>query len=358
MKIKLNLLPLAIVCAFLFTFLFSCQKELVSPTIYPVIPTTIDSALLVKSIKSISINNQGGYSPKDSIIEFYTYDTVAHTITLTWDNVSSEIFGFATKAVAKYNAKGLLAGITTTYLPGTLPDAFNTQDINYAYDAENVLQNISGKKTDGSSFSTNFSKQLLSSSNYKLSWQDGIATDSLHLTLREALFNKDGKCIQNTNSFFTSGNSQFYPYITKDTITYDGNGSVLKVTVTDIDVRNNTTDTYVLHEYPTRLGNGGQLYNQRQALLNGIAEMPFADGDLDGDELGLLSRSLHNEERQYSKFPFATANAVYWGANGSTINEAITGENTIDSKGRLTKMKTFEQDDRIVYGKLEINYYK
>jgi hypothetical protein len=88
--------------------------------------------------------------------------------------------------------------------------------------------------------------------------------------------------------------------------------------------------------------------------MNGVANMPFFDGDSNNGILGALSYNLDYESLQYLKYPIQTA-YVHW--LGTDYNFNATSE--FDSRGRLIKFQGFYTDLVLAKNNIyKIKYYK
>ena len=124
-----------------------------------------------------------------------------------------------------------------------------------------------------------------------------------------------------------------------------------------IDTAAKTNETKTTCEFITRESKGDQLYNQHQALLNGIANIPFGE-DLFAQHhiAGILSFFLGGlEPMEYSKFPYKTA-SVYNGLRN--VYEETVGTSEFDTKSRLIKLRGFFRDADLIPYEWKITYYK
>jgi hypothetical protein len=342
----------------------SCQKEinidLENPP--PVPPEIQDSTLLIKSITLVW---DVGSPDEDSVIEYYSYDTVNKKIILTWNDPSGE-FPAGSSAELNYNGKGLLSHIAYKYSNGYTPDDEDKSAVDLIYDADNVLQKITVKLYGGKSETTLFQKTILPANKYQLDWTEPLAFFSSNDSARlQAIFDIDGKCIRRSliYSYATildnDGNPVSYTQIRNtDSSIFDANGSISKVITNSIDTFRHTNETIVSGEFISRESKGDQLYNQQQALLNGIANIPFL-----GDESGSLrtlagilsSFSGDWEPLEYSKFPFQTARIYNW---DTKQYDSFTAVSEFDNRSRLIKFKGFFADSYLIPMEYKISYYK
>ena len=328
----------------------SCQREIDFTGINPVTEYVKDSTLLIKSVTSLWDNGQ------DSIVENYSYDSINRKITLTWNDPSSSNIQDGTIAEFSYNNNWMISHAQYIYPAGYLPQAGEYTTIDILYDAEKTLQKITVNYGDGSSESKVYSKTLLPSGNYRLSWDE---SDPGYPFFRRAEFNADGRNITSIVDYSyvaettPAGDDVFTNVIVTDSLFYDASGSLRKIIRNEVDTLRHTNQSYVSYDFSTRLTRGDQLYNQRQAIMNGIANMPFFDPDSNADLFGVLTFSLENEQWQYLKYPVQTAD-MRWLGN----NYHFTGSSEFDTMNRLIKFKGFLLDLGLTEGAIKIKYYK
>jgi hypothetical protein len=333
--------------------LASCQKD-VDPggPVLPIPDEVKDSTFL---IKQLSFAYDIGSPTEDSIIETFFYDTVNKKIVITWDGPDDNYIPPGTDGELGYNAKGLLSHITYKYPGDYIPQVYDYKTIDITYDAQNVLQKIVVENGVGDFDSRTFTKTALPAGNYQLTWNEiGYDEDS---SFRRVEFDNDNKAIVNYTEYFyypSPGDPARYKTILIDSFAYDAGGSVTKVFKKVDDVDQNISLDFILYEY-VRQTKGDQLYNQRQVLMNGLANIPF--GDYDGiieDAFGILSFTLGYDYLQYSKYPVQTTKArLYDGSFKDFISSS-----TFDSKNRLTKFTGFFHDYDLDPIEYRVKYYK
>jgi hypothetical protein len=333
--------------------LTSCQKG-AEPGDLPAIPDEVkDSTLLIKRL-SYAYNIGEPY--EDSLIETFSYDTVNRKIIITWITPVDNYPVTGTRAEFIYNAKGLISDIVYTYPVGYIPQAYDYTEINFTYDAENILQKIVAQDGDGTIESGTFTRTKLSSGNYQLTWSD-VAGDDEDSTFRRAEFDKDGKAIISYIEYFyhaSPGDTNVYKTTFLDSIVYDAGGSVVKVFRKVEDASQNISLDFTFYEY-SRHTKGDQLYNQRQVLMNGIANIPFGDyDDILEDAFGILSFSAAYESILYSKYPVQSVKGRM--SDGSF--QTFSSNPTFDSKNRLVKLPAFFHDYGFEPTEYRISYYK
>lgn len=336
--------------------LASCQKEIDinDPDIIP--EEVKDSTLLIKSITLLA---NRGLPDEDSVTEHYSYDTINKKIILTWYDRSGSWYADGTSAELSYTNKGLLYHVAYKYPLGFTPWDYDYNTIDIVYDPENVLQKITVKYSNGSIESKLFTKAILSGGKYQLSWDESNSGPD-DIVLRRAVFDAAGKNIINAteHSFIAetspAGDNIFTNFITTDSLFYDASGNVSKIVRNEVDTLRHTTDSYIFYEF-VRQTKGDQLYNHRQTIMNGIANMPFGDPDAPvEDAFGILSFSLDYEYQQYAKYPIQTAKARMW--DGSYKD--FTASSDFDNKNRLTKFVWFFHDYDLEPIEYRIRYYK
>jgi hypothetical protein len=249
-----------------------------------------------------------------------------------------------------------LVNATYNYPPGYIPWDFDYDIIDLSYDADDVLQNITTRYSNGSEESVAFTKTTHPGGEYRLTWHER-SSDTGDSTFRKVEFDKQGNAFINyaENFYYSSpGSPDLSRYAIEDSITYDAGGSATKV-IRKADHDGTADDLeYTLYEY-TRHAKGDQLFNQRQVLLNGIANIPFGDFDnIVAEAFGILSFGLEYESRQYSKYPVQMVKARMW--DGTFKN--FTSNSEFDSKNRLTKFTGFFHDNDLEPIEYTISYYK
>ena len=331
----------------------SCQREVDFTDTDPVTEYVRDSTLLIKSVSLYDLGLQ------DSISETYSYDSINRKITLTFSNPSASIFPDGTVAELSYNSDWMISHAKYTYPAGYTPQAGDYNTVDVVYDAEKILQRITVNYSDGSVETKIYTKTSLTSGNYQLSWDEsasGFPNDNL---LRRAVFNTAGKNIINVveHSFIAAtspgGNDVFTNRITSDTLFYDPGGNVSKIIRNETDTLLHTSQSFVSYNFSSRQTRGDQLYNQRQAIIRGIANMPFFDPDSDVELFGVLAASLENEQWQYLKYPIQSADIHWLGSDYHFVSSSV-----FDSMNRLTEFKGFALDIGINDRIFKIKYYK
>ena len=335
--------------------LTSCQKgvdiDLDNP---PPIPEEVkDSTLLIKSIKAVW---DIGLPNEDSLIEYYSYDTINRKLTITWRDENGDYVPDSSKVELSYNTKGHLVNASYHYPAGYVPWDFDYNTINIEYDGNNVLQKVMVKYMDGSQESAVFNRTtILADNGYQLTWNETMLEDDS--IFRKAIFDKEGKAVVSYIEHYyhpTPGLPEIDTTIARDSIAYDAGGSVIQVFTRSEFKRTNELWDYKLYEF-TRQTKGDQLYNQRKLIMNGIDNMPFGDYDsMIADAFGVLSFSLNYENWQYSKYPCQTVRARMY--DGSFKN--FTSNPTFDNKNRLTKFTGFFHDYDLEPIEYSITYYK
>jgi hypothetical protein len=347
---KLRLSPVLLIIV----VITSCQREITITDINSVHDYVRDSTLLIKSVTLY----ENSLTP-DTIVETYSYDSINRKITLTWNDPTASNFPDGTMAELSYNSNWMISHAKYIYPAGYTPQAWDYNTIDVVYDAEKILQKITVNYSDGSVESKVYTKTSLASGNYQLSWDEsnqGLPDDRV---LRRAVFNADGKNIISVveHSFIAAtspgGDDIFTNYITSDTLFYDAAGNISKIIRNERDTLLHTSQSFVSYNFSVRQTRGDQLYNQRQAIMRGIANMPFFDHDSDSDLFGILAYSLGNEQWQYLKYPVQTAD-IHW--LGSDYHFIALSE--FDSMNRLTKFKGFALDIGLIERVFKIKYYK
>lgn len=346
---------LFIFSVFVLLILTSCQKgvdiDLNNPP--PIPDEVMDSTLLIKSLKVVG----GGVGDKDSLIEFYSYDTVNRKITITWQDDNEDFIGNGSKAELSYNEKGLLIQAQYIYPAGYVPWDFDYNTIDLSYDNGNVLQRVTSKYMNGEVEEFVFTKTVHADGHYRLTWNSGEINPG-DSTFRKVEFDKNGNAITSytENHFYPSpGNPERKVSYYFDSLAYNAAGEV-----EEIFRRKNFPDpipdeNFTFYEFSSRKTKGDQLYNHRQVLLNGIANIPFWDLDVVAtDGFGLLSFLMDYENIQYSKTPAQMIRARMW--DGTFENFTVVSE--LDNKDRLTKFTGFFQDYELEPMEYTIEYYK
>ena len=346
----------------MFLVLASCQKEIDLAATDPNIAGANDSTLLIKSITLVNYDINTGVAEGDSIIEHYSYDTVNRKVILSWENYSGDI-PENLKEELSYNNQNLLSRIEYKYPAGYRPADNDYSAIEISYDAGNVLKKSVVNFANGSSEARTFNKKFLSSGNYQLEWLERPLTTGSDKTKRSAIFDSKGKNIIRVTEFSYprvvtgTGNDIYTNIIITDSLSYDANGGLHKLFTNVIDTLSHTNENYISCEFISRLTKGGQLYNQRQALLNGIAAIPFGEvDDWFRYSFGILNFFPEGiEPLEYSRYPFITARVYDY---NTRIYKEFTASSEIDSKGRLLKFKGFFNDSDLIPQEYKIAYFK
>ncbi|WP_276503711.1 hypothetical protein [Terrimonas pollutisoli] len=347
--------------------LASCQKEvdidLENP---PPVPSEVqDSTLLIKSIKINSLDPVSGLPDGgDTIKEDYFYDTVNRKIIMTLDQVASSQYLTGAGVEHTYDANGLLTNVLYKYKNGYIPEGDDRISVRLSYDADKIIQKITLYYFNGNTRSTLFRKTLLSENKYRLDWGEptiiaiGGARDTVSAS---AVFDKAGKCLTSEysysyNTVIGGGEDAYTKIIYRDSLVYDANGSVTKVVENYIDTLNHENITFVACEFTARHTKGDQLFNMRQILLNGIANIPFGEDMFHGSITGVLSFFPDGyEPLEYSKYPFQFAKVF----NSQTNQyDNFTAISELDNKDRLIKFRGFLNDVELIPYQYEISYYK
>lgn len=332
----------------------SCQKE-IDPTDPDLIPDEVkDSTLLIKSI-SHKMFDEAGVPYEDSVTEYYSYDTLNKKIILTWLDNSGE-FPVGTSTELNYNDKGLLAHIDYKYSSGYTPTADDRSAADLIYDADKVLQKITYKLYGGKTGVTMFSKTMLTSGGYQLNWSEPFfvfqGSDSAKV---HAIFEADGRYVVSSYSYSTSSTQ----IINTDTVVYNADGSVTKIISNHIDTSSHIDETYTTCEFISRSSKGDELYNQRQLVLKGIANIPFLGYELFGSNggfAGILSFFPGDvESLEYTRHPFQSAKILDWQTK-QYVN--VSGISEFDNKDRLTKFSGFTADFEPIPTEWKITYFK
>lgn len=261
----------------------SCQKG-IDPDNPPVIPDKItDSTLLIKSITTKVFDPISGLPGEDSIKENYFYDTVNRKIIIKVDHAASSPYINEAEVEHSYDANGLLINVSYKYRNGYLPADDDKISVKLDYDANKVIQKIAIRYQNGDTRNVIFEKTAYSANKYKLSWQEPLWTSQgEHTADVNAVFNEAGNLFRTEyiHSYNTSSGGGVEAYarnISIDSLYYDGNGSVNKVEETYIDSLYNINETVIGCEFNSRQSKGDQLFNLRQVMLNGIANIPFGE---------------------------------------------------------------------------------
>lgn len=343
--------------------LVSCQKEidLQDPDI-EIPPGVLDSTLLVKSLERV----WGIGTPEiDSSLLTFNYDTVNRKISIRFSAPHADPGNSAlpdgTEIVHSYNDKGLLSHILYNYPSGYIPYDYDYKTVDIVYDADKIVKSIAYKDGNDVTKQVSFTKTALAAGSYKLSWvivyeeADPSQSFSFH---RSASFTADGKNILNTIENFQNEEtspSQFEMVsqgMEIDSLVYDANGSVSKIFKKLKDENGNIITELTSYDFTKRYAKGDQLYNQRQAVLNGIANIPFGDYD----EFGIFyNDNIDLEFLQYSKYPIQQTIIGRWqDMSYYTFNSS----SSFDSKDRLAVFRGFFNDFEIYPEFYKIAYYK
>jgi hypothetical protein len=338
--------------------IISCQKGVDEILTEPIPDEVKDSTLLVKSINHVW--NKGGSSP-DSVTEHYFYDSVNKKLLVNWEGVGDFPSSDGVSAVFSYNLNGLLANVTFSVSPPYIMDEYAIKNINIQYDDNNVVKSFTRYFYDGFVDSVRFVKTLLTAGYYKLTWIDSFRLPQEEIVKRDAVFNVSGKPILNVSEIpyisgmDQAGNSIYSSYVETDSVVYDNEGSLSKIVRTYEEPNQQTKSEFTAYEFFGRQTKGNQLYNQRKAILNGIANIPFTDFDEWFDSFGIFSFSLEwIQHQQYSKFPIQSAK-VY---NSSAGFDNFSSVSEFDSKDRLKKFGGFFPDLTLILTEYTIEYYK
>jgi len=347
---------------FVLLVLSSCQKgvdiDLDNP---PPLPGEVtDSTLLVKSIKLVTYDPTSGLAT-DSIKEDYFYDTVNKKIILTFDKAASgpdySHFGSIDHS---YNTNGLLTNVVYKYANGFVPGDDDMVSVSLDYDADKVIQKIAIHYFSGEIRNIVFKKTSLSSGKYQLNWTEPFPFSDGDTTALSAVFDATGKPLNRTQSYSyiaVTGPEEIYTkIINTDSLYYDAQGSVSKIIWRNIDTLRQIDELITSVEFTSRQSKGDQLYNIRQVLLNGMANIPVGEDVFNGSISGILSFFSNGfEPMEYSKYPFQAAK-VYDGQTQAYDN--FTGVSTFDSKDRLTKLRGFLAEVELEPYEWSITYYK
>jgi hypothetical protein len=341
---------------FLFYSLFqlihlsSCKKNN-NGISQPVIIQGKDSSLLIKSIEYAA-----------NTIETYEYDSINNKIIFT-SKRDDGVYIQVTRSELSYNDNHLLTGIIKKFKPDNSPDTNIILSVKIEYDDQSILKKIDVRDFYGSIKSTLFNKTLPAPGKYELSWPEPGAQlpDGTRITQTlQAVFNDSGQLISKLDNYPYSatgvpGDTSTTAAITKDSLVYDNQGSVVKVLTNYVDTFNNINDSFTHYQFTSRVSKGDNLYNQRQLLMRGISNIPFGLYVLSG-EAGVLSIFNGIEALEYTRYPFQTV-AIHIYRNNDDVSFKPLSE--FDNKGRLTYFKGFRMDDVTPYSlDYRITYYK
>jgi hypothetical protein len=260
-----------------------------------------------------------------------------------------------------YNNQLLLSHISYNYENQKSDDP---SGVDIDYDAENVIQKIVIKHSNGKNTTVNFHKTMLNGGKYQLDWVDHYdyngADDSI---IHQSTYNSDGICLSDyfKNSapalYDDNGNILYYTLImVTHTYIYDAAENLNKIQTNIIDTFQETDETKTVVEFSGRLSKGNELYNQRQTLLNGIANIPYLTNDATATFIcmaGILSWfPFEFESQSFVKYPYTTAKS-YSFKTQKDYNS--TGVSKFDSKGRLISFSGSLYGNDFSW---RINYYK
>ncbi|HET6994246.1 MAG TPA: hypothetical protein VFI06_04640 [Chitinophagaceae bacterium] len=338
---------------FILIILTSCQKELSFSNDTSRVDSvgSVDSTQLIRSL--VSFDQISG----DSAVESYSYDTVNRKITISWTGLISPFTPDPVKAELSYNDDSMLTHMDYTYPAGYIPQAFDVISAAITYDADKILHEITEIYGDGHSETKLYTKTMLSSGSYQLGWDMPDPSMPTSKYKRRAVFNSAGRNIVSVSDdsfiaeYSPAGDPVFTNLIVSDSLFYNASGSIIKVVRNTVDTLRHTNQSYTFFNF-SKLTKGDQLYNHRQRLLHGIAEMPFGDGD-PSYVLGFSANSLEHENWQYSKYPLLSADIRWLGTDYH-----FNGTAQFDSLGRLVKLNIFWLDLTLTQQELRIRYYK
>lgn len=350
----------------LVVLLVSCQREIdIDLDNPPPIPDELqDSTLLIKSIKTTTLHPVSGLPDGDTIKEDYFYDTVNRKIIMTIDHAASSQYITGAGVEHSYDANGLLTKVLYKYKEGFIPDGGDRISIQLEYDSDDIIQKITLYYFNGDVRSTLFRKTSLSDGEYRLDWgerPDFFLSGDQDTVSASAVFDKTGRCLMHGYSYsyntaYGGGEDIYTKRIYRDTLFYDINGSVTKVVNTYIDTLNHIDETFVACEFVARHVKGDQLFNMRQTLLNGIANIPFGEDFFHGSLTGVLSMLPDSfEPLQYSIYPFQSVKVFDSQANQY---KSFTAVSEFDDKDRLVKFRGFLNDIDLIPLQYEVTYYK
>lgn len=282
-----------------------------------------DSTLLIKSLHRVDYNGDGAF--RDSSTAYISYDTVNREIVITDEkgNVIEE---------HTYNNKGLLIHIETK-------DDNKTYTTDYNYDESNFLKTViesSGAGQDDETFTLN--KTLLSSGNYQLKWDvPSTSNPNVHEYVLTK-FDSEGR----TLSYYDVINDKL---AISDSFFYDVDGNISKV----IRSLSNVSQPFTQFDFISRDIKGDQLYNFYRILYNGVSNFPDVYSGFGGQ--------FDETFFQFFKYPALATDITNPDGNSfKTIRFNETPQ--YDSKNRLTKLRTFFNDDQLYVTELTISYYK
>ena len=296
-----------------------------------------DSSLLIKSITNIIWG-------RDSVTEYYSYDSAKRKINIRWTYYGFNYPRFSSSLQStdlNYNDKLLLSHISYNYNRHKSDDR---SEVDIVYDAKNIIQRIVIKYFNGKNTTVNFYKTMLDNGKYQLDWVEHYLSNGVNdSTVFSSSYNGDGKCL---SAYFSSSSPALYDTngnildstLTKVTKTYiyDTEGNLNKIQTNIIDTFQQTNETKISVEFSGRLAKGNELYNQRQTLLNGIANIPELTNGSDADFIdiaGILSWfPFQFESQSFVEFPYTTAKSYSFMTHKDYTS---TGVSNLDDKGRL-----------------------
>jgi hypothetical protein len=358
---RLHFLP-ALACSVSFIFLVilinSCQKppdvDLNELPVNPVdttgaidsivTPAAVDSTKLIKSILYTRYTN----GLADSLRETYKYDSSTRTIKVSWQGYRGYASYNNRTAEFKYNSDGNLIRVDYSFPPGYIPDQDLTKIV-IGYDSSSVIQDMSATTSENQNYAVHFNRSD-TGQGYMLSWKD------LTYGVNKARFDSAGRCIisrfQSDDSL--TGPNSFYTY---DSIAYDQFG--------------NAKASYEFFPHPStglmtgrevfvftqREARGSALYNQRQLLMRGVANLPDHAASFYANFFGCLSFAYDiGTPFQYCKYPLMSARVF----NYYTLNSYrdFTARNEFDGLDRLTLFTGFTNDAQLSTTSYAITYYK
>jgi hypothetical protein len=337
----------------------ACKKNTATNKPVPVVISNHDSDLLIKNIQYKSNSNFAIDS------ESYFYDTLNNKIIIDsrYENASSIT---KLKIELSYNAQHLLTGILHKFKPENSTDTNIVLTVKFDYDDEGVLKKIEQKDFYDSIKTTLFNKTLLTGGNYQLSWTEpptiSIAGQAEAAQIMQAVFNQAGELLSKWNllTYWASGKANdttsiIVAAIVKDTFLYDAQGSLFRKLTNYVDTFHNVNDSFTRCEVKSRLTSGNNLYNQRQRMLRGIANIPFGMLVI-SSQAGVLS--IFNadgiEPFEFSKYPFQSMEVhSYFPPD----NYSFTGVSELDSKQRLIHFVGFLNDGSRLPLDYRITYY-
>ncbi|MDB5278047.1 MAG: hypothetical protein JWR61_3002 [Ferruginibacter sp.] len=310
----------------------SCSKNH-DNVIQTQLPAGKDSSLLIKSIR---------YASK--FVENYYYDSANNKIILT-SVTEDTLFPFNSVTELSYNNDHLLSKVIFKFKKTSAADTTSIIKTLFTYDDQNVLQKIEQRDLYGLLKTIVFTKNLMPGGNYRLKWLDqrsSLPRGTPILDTVAAIFNNNGQLISMTTNrpYPVNGTPEdtlTSATITADSVIYDAGGSISQIQSGYTDTLRKINDHFIYFQFTSRDNRGSNLYNQRQLLLRGIANIPISTTILSG-EAGVLSIFNDAYAWQYAKYPFQTA-ILHNQLDGSDLhfNSAIE----FDSKDRLTYFKGF-----------------